>query len=93
MGSMGLLGIACAEQDMNALYQLHHSSTYSLSETIVNEEWKEKQDYFFVEVVIAGLVVGLSYFHIAFLALLQLEVQPFEIVVVELMVYFEVVEY
>ena len=37
MGSMGLLGIACAEQDMNALYQLHHSSTYSLSETIVNE--------------------------------------------------------
>lgn len=46
MGSMGLLGIACAEQDMNALYQLHHSSTYSLSETIVNEEWKEKQDYF-----------------------------------------------
>lgn len=45
MCSMGFLSVSCTEQDMEELYQLHHSPTYSVTETPTSEEWKEKQDY------------------------------------------------
>lgn len=46
MCSMGFMSVACTEQDINALYQLHHSPSYSLNESTISDEWKEKQDYF-----------------------------------------------
>ena len=46
MCSMGFMGMACTEQDANALYQLHHSPSYSLTDVTMSDEWKEKQEYF-----------------------------------------------
>ena len=43
MCSMGLLNAALPEQEMNALYQLHHSDTFSLTEQTTSEPWQQMQ--------------------------------------------------
>ena len=50
MCSMGVLSIPLTEQEMNALYQIHHCDTFSLTEQTSSEAWQAMQQRFLEKV-------------------------------------------
>ena len=47
---MGVLSIPLTEQEMNALYQIHHCDTFSLTEQTSSEAWQAMQQRFLEKV-------------------------------------------
>ena len=58
MCSMGMLSISLTEQEMNALYQIHHCDTFSLTEQTSSEAWQTIQQHFLEKVAMGESVVG-----------------------------------
>lgn len=50
MCSMGLLSAPLTEQEMNALFQIHHCDTFSLTEQTSSEAWQAMQQRFLEKV-------------------------------------------
>ena len=51
---MGVLSVPLTEQEMNALYQIHHFDTFSLTEQTSSEAWQAMQQRFLEKVGMRG---------------------------------------